>query len=145
MKKTIFLIFSMGMCAVLLAQAPVRPILAVVEFSTNIKNEKIIGDSAAIRNWVESHMTKTNKYQMMDRSEIDKLLANQKIQASDISSDKNIEKLQLTNVGYIVTGSVDAVGDDYTVTVKIINVSNGRIHSDTAPQWEATPKNCSPE
>jgi hypothetical protein len=71
-------------------------------------------------------------YQVIAREEIDKLLANQRIQVSSISSTENVKKLQLQNISYIVTGSVDAMGSDYVVTVKILNVCTGQFsHSDT--------------
>jgi hypothetical protein len=71
-------------------------------------------------------MVATGKYQVITREEIDQLLANQRIQVSSISSRENVQKLQLQNISYIVTGSVDAMGNDYAVTMKILDVSTGR-------------------
>ncbi|MCL1813099.1 MAG: DUF1566 domain-containing protein, partial [Treponema sp.] len=71
------------------------------------------------------HLVGTGKYEIITREEIDKLLANQSIQVSRISSAENIQKLQLQNISYIVTGSVDAIGNDYAVTVKVLDVSSG--------------------
>jgi hypothetical protein len=100
--------------------------LAVVEFSTNAKTEKTQQDLVTVRNLVESQMVATGKYQVISRAEIDKLLENQKIQVSAISSNENIKKLQLQNINYIVTGSVDAMDNDYAVTVKILDVATGK-------------------
>ena len=102
------------------------PRLAVVEFSTNNSAEKTKQDAITVRNLTESHMVATRKYQIITRDEIDKLLANQQIQVSSISSAENVKKLQLQNISYIVTGSVDAMGTDYAVTVKILDVATGR-------------------
>jgi fibronectin type 3 domain-containing protein len=71
-------------------------------------------------------MVAAGKYQIVTRSEIDQLLNNQKIAVSDISSAENVKKLQLQNISYIVTGSVDAMDADYAVTVKILDVSTGQ-------------------
>jgi hypothetical protein len=50
---------------------------------------------------------------------------------SSISSKENITKLQLQNISYIVTGSVDAVSGGYLITVKMLDVSTGQFsHSD---------------
>ncbi|MDR3355928.1 MAG: DUF1566 domain-containing protein [Spirochaetaceae bacterium] len=107
------------------------PRLAVVEFSTNVSTEKAKADSLTVRNLVESQMVATGKYQIVTRAEIDKLLNNQQIAVSDISSAENVKKLQLQNISYIVTGSVDAMDADYAVTVKILDVSTGEFsHSD---------------
>jgi hypothetical protein len=53
-------------------------------------------------------------------------LNNQQIAVSAISSSENVKKLQLQNISYIVTGSVDAMDADYAVTVKILDVSTGQ-------------------
>jgi TolB-like protein len=127
MRKAVFLA---GLIAVVTAavfsQNAELPRLAVVEFSTNINNEKTKADAITVRNLVESQMVGTRKYQIITRDDIDKLLANQKIQVSSISSVENLKKLQLQNISYIVTGSVDAMGNDYAITVRVLDVSTGQ-------------------
>ncbi|MDR3343848.1 MAG: DUF1566 domain-containing protein [Treponema sp.] len=108
------------------SQEAALPRLAVVEFSTNSNTEKTQRDSITVRNLVESQMVATGKYQVISRAEIDLLLKNQSIQVSSISSSENIKKLQLQNISYIVTGSVDAMDSSYAITVKILDVSTGR-------------------
>jgi TolB-like protein len=132
MKKIILLISLIaGMSAVLFAQNAALPRLAVVEFTTNVNTEKAKADAVTVRNLVESQMVATRKYQIITRSDIDQLLANQRIQVSSISSAENIKKLQLQNISYILTGSVDAMGSDYAVTVRVLDVSTGQFsHSD---------------
>jgi hypothetical protein len=100
--------------------------LAVVEFTTNVNTAKTQADVATVRNLVESRMVGSGKYQVISRDEIDKLLENQRIQVSGISSKENITKLQLQNISYIVTGSVNAVDSDYLITVKMLDVSSGQ-------------------
>jgi TolB-like protein len=104
------------------------PRLAVVEFDVNANVPKVNQDSVTVRNLVESQMVATRKYQVITRTDIDRLLANQQIQVSSISSAENIRKLQLQNISYIVTGSVDALGDDYAVTLRILDVSTGQFN-----------------
>jgi TolB-like protein len=117
--------------AALFAQNAELPRLAVVEFSTNSSKEKVKADAITVRNLVESQMVGARKYQVITRDEIDKLLANQRIQVSSISSAENIKKLQLQNISYIVTGSVDEMDNDYALTVKVLDVSTGQFsHSD---------------
>jgi TolB-like protein len=132
MKRIILLISLLAvMLTALFAQNTELPRLGVVAFSTNINNEKTKADAISVRNLVESQMIGTRKYHIITREEIDKLLDNQRIQVSSISSAENIKKLQLQNISYIVTGSVDAMGNDYTVTVKILDVATGQFsHSD---------------
>jgi hypothetical protein len=108
--------------------AQTLPRLAVVEFSVNTSNQKTRQDAVTVRNLVESQMISTREYRIITRDEIDKLLVNQRIAVSSISSPENVRKLQLQNISYIVTGSVDAMGNDYAVTVKILDVSTGEFY-----------------
>jgi hypothetical protein len=108
------------------AQKVALPRLAVVEFSVNRKDQKAREDSVTVRDLVESQMVATGKYQVISRADIDKLLENQKIQVSSISSSENIKKLQMQNIDYIVTGAVNAMGSDYAVTVRILDVSTAK-------------------
>ena len=130
MKKTIWLI---GLCSIicgsLLGQRVARPELAVVDFSTNITNDKIKSDAKIVKSIVESRLSNSGKFRMITRDKLDELLKNQKIQASAISSDENIKKLQLTNVGYIVTGSINATDNKYVIVISVISVSDGQIRS----------------
>jgi len=134
MKKAICLIVLLVVVsATVFAQDTELPKLAVVEFNTNVNTEKIKADAITVRELVQSAMVKTQKYQVITRNEIDKLLSNEKIQASSISSPENIKKLQLQSISYIVTGSLNATDNDYTLTVTVLNVVNGNLlHSDYA-------------
>jgi len=123
MKKMICVIMLLSVTlASLFAQE--KPKIAVVEFSTNLDTAKVKADAKTVRDLVESQLP-TGKYTVITRDEIDKLLANQQIQASSISSSDNIRKLKLQNISYIVTGSVNAMDNDYAVTVKVLDVSTG--------------------
>jgi hypothetical protein len=126
MKKIVFSLLGLLLALGSSAFAQELPRLAVVEFSANVSTEKIKADSLTVRNLVESQMVATGKYQIVTRAEIDKLLSNQKIAVSSISSAENVKKLQMQNISYIVTGSVDAMDADYAVTVKILDVSTGQ-------------------
>jgi len=131
MKKTvIFLVLLVAMACVVFAQN--LPKLAVVEFEVNSSRQKVKEDAIAIRNLVRTNIVSSNKFVVVTRDEIDKLLANQKIQVSSISSAENLKKLQMTTISYIVTGTVDAMDNDYSVTISLLDVSNGQISCQTS-------------
>jgi fibronectin type 3 domain-containing protein len=102
------------------------PRLAVTEFTVNTDTPKVQQDAVAIRNAVQSNFTATARYEVVARAEIDQLVQNQQIALSAISSKENLRKLEIANINYIVTGTVDAIGDDYSVTINILDVGNGR-------------------
>ena len=137
--KRILLYLTAGLCTLALAAAALfaqaqntsLPRLAVAAFSTNISNDAIKADAITVRNLAESEMVRTRKFQMITRDEIDKLLSNQRIQVTDIASAENIKKLQLENIGYIVTGSIDYMDGNYAITVRVLDVATGQYsHSD---------------
>ena len=132
MKKIVLLMgLIAGMGAALFAQNAALPRLAVVEFTTNANTDKVKTDAITVRELVESEMVKTGKYQIITRDDIDKLLENQRIQVSSIASSENLKKLQLQNISYIVTGSLNAMGNDYSIAVRVLDVSTGGFsHSD---------------
>jgi hypothetical protein len=133
MKKAIFIVglFAVTLAA-LFAQNAELPRLAVVEFSVNTTRQKAQEDAIAIRNLVQSNMVATGKYDVITRDEIDKLIQNQQIQISSISNSENVRKLQLLNISYIVTGTVDSIDNDYSVTISILDVSSGRFSHSTS-------------
>lgn len=133
MKRVIcvIILFTITLTA-LFAQNVKLPRLAVVQFSVNTTRQKAREDAIAIRNFVQSNMVSSGKYDVITRDEIDKLLENQRIQVSSISSSENIKKLQLQNISYIVTGTVDALDNDYGVTINILDVSTGRFTHSTS-------------
>ncbi|MDR0706732.1 MAG: DUF1566 domain-containing protein [Treponema sp.] len=124
MKKLVLAALLCGLAYNAYAQG--LPRLAVVAFTTNVSTDKTRVDAVTVRNLVESRMVSSGKYQVISREEIDALLENQRIQVSGISSKENIVKLQLQNISYIVTGSVNAMGGDYAVTVKMLDVPTGQ-------------------
>jgi hypothetical protein len=75
---------------------------------------------------VEVAITGTNRYTVITRDKIDELLKEQKIAVSSISSNESREKLQLKKISYIVTGSVNAMGNDYAITINVLDVSSGQ-------------------
>jgi hypothetical protein len=108
------------------------PRLAVAAFSVNDRdNSKLLRDTAGIRNQVQSNIVASGRSEVIMRDEIDALITNRQIQISSISSRENITKLQLLNIAYIITGTVDAFDSDYNVTLSILDVGNGRFTHST--------------
>jgi len=133
MKRFIWLLALLAFLSVeLFTQNVALPRLAVVKFSVNTERQKAQEDAIAIRNFVQSNMVSSGKYDVITRDEIDKLLDNQRIQVSSISSSDNLKKLQLQNISYIVVGTVDAIDSDYGVTISILDVSTGRFSHSTS-------------
>lgn len=133
MKKNIFITLLLLLSIFKITAEDVKlPRLAVVEFSINDpSNSKLVNDAVAVRNQVQSNFVKTGRYDVIARAEIDKLLENQQIAVSSISDKKNLQRLSMLQIAYLITGSVDSLDNKYVVTISMLDVATGQfIHSD---------------
>ena len=68
-----------------------------------------------------------NKYQVVERNNMDKILKEQKFQHSGCTdAECAVEIGQLLNSDYIVTGSVNKFGDTYALDARLIDVGLGK-------------------
>lgn len=126
MKRLILFIFMFSINFFCFSQQAL-PRLGVVTFDVNDEsNLTLCKDAIAISNIIRSNIVKSNKYEVITREKIDKLIKEQRIQTSSISSKENIAKLKLANIKYLVVGNVDLLGDTYAVSMSVLNVANGK-------------------
>ncbi|GHV10527.1 hypothetical protein FACS189491_00150 [Spirochaetia bacterium] len=109
-----------------LAQNNALPSLAVLEFSVEdgagVKTKR---DARTIRNQIYSEIMKTSRYRVIALSEIESLFAIKQIQQREFSSDTDFEKFELSQFKYLVMGEVLDSDDYYSITISIIDGSNG--------------------
>lgn len=88
-------------------------------------------DAQLISERIRSELVKSGHYQVMERSQMDEILKEQGFQASGACSDDAclVEMGQLLGVRYMVSGVIGKMGDLYTSTLKLIDVSTGQIVS----------------
>lgn len=92
--------------------------------SSNISYDKIV----TLSNRLRSEMVKTNKFTIIDRSELNKILKEQGIQQTgivDISTAVRIGKI--IGVRYILVGSVNRVGYTKAIDIRMIDVETSVI------------------
>ncbi len=128
MKKVV--LFLCVLLCTYIAFTEENPQLAVVRFSSGdaTRAQEI---ATTVRNLVESKMVASGEYDVIAREEIDLLLENQQIQLSSISSQENLKKLQLQNISYIVTGTIDILDDSCIVTIRLLEVDSGKFTNST--------------
>ncbi len=77
---------------------------------------------------IRLEVVRAGKYKVIDRSNMDKILGEQKLQLSGcVSGECIVEAGQLLGVGRIITGSVSMVGKTYYLSLSLINVESGEI------------------
>ncbi|MBF0430579.1 MAG: DUF2380 domain-containing protein [Fibrobacteria bacterium] len=81
---------------------------------------------------IRSELAKTGKYNVMERANINTILEEQQFQQSDAcdASSCAVEIGQLLGVRQIVVGSIGKVGKTYTMNLRLIDVSTGKIVKD---------------
>ncbi|MBO4507313.1 MAG: sel1 repeat family protein [Spirochaetaceae bacterium] len=103
-----------------------KPRLGVVDFSiSDPQNSKLVNDSIAFRNMVQSNIVELGQYYVIDNDEIDTILRNQVIYLSSISSSESLRKLKQMNISYLVIGSVETIDNYYQISISILDVTNG--------------------
>jgi hypothetical protein len=101
------------------------PLLGVLTFSSNSDADKIRQDAAIVRNLVESACVVSAKYRILVQDALDKICAQKRIQASDLNAA--LAALRTEGVDYVISGSVNSLGQDYTVTLKCVAVATGAV------------------
>ncbi|KMQ50970.1 hypothetical protein CHISP_2112 [Chitinispirillum alkaliphilum] len=123
----IFLIAVFSALSVLLAQDRVP---AALNQLTGSGMEQ--GEAVALTNALRGELTRTGVFDMMERSQVNEILAEQGFQLSGACSDDSclIEVGQLLAVKYMFMGHVGRVGATYSVSVRQIDVESGRVVQD---------------
>jgi len=73
-------------------------------------------------------LSKTNRFDIVEREMMDKILEEQKFQDSGCVADEcAVEIGQLIGVSQIVSGRISKIGDFYSLNIKLIDVATGKI------------------
>lgn len=99
--------------------------IAVVDFEAlGVTND----DARALTNRLMIEMHRTDKFKVLEREMLDKIIEEQKFQLSGCNSDQCLVELgQLANAQQMVGGSVSKVGNVFSVSARLIDVERGEI------------------
>jgi len=71
---------------------------------------------------------KTGNFSVMERSQLEKLMEEQKLHVSGLTRDEDIVKIgQLLVVQYFVVGSLTRLGGAYVINIRFIDIEKGRV------------------
>jgi hypothetical protein len=101
--------------------------VAVLEFDA--KGEVGIKEPGAIAaEWMSSALTATGKYQVLERSLLDKILQEQSLSVSGMIDERTSARIgQLSGAQAVVSGSLVKWNDTLTFTARLIDLSNGSV------------------
>jgi hypothetical protein len=99
--------------------------VAVFEFETEGVDKSV---SRPITESIRREIVKSGKYELIDRSDMNRTFGDKKFQSSGCISGKCIvEAGKLLGVDKIVTGSVSKLGNTYFLSLQLANAKSGKI------------------
>jgi len=99
--------------------------VAIFDFEVRDKDKDI---SRPLADKVIHVFSESNKYEVIDRGNMNKILGEQKFQMSGcVAQECKVEAGQILGVGKIVNGSVGLVGKTYYLTLQLIDVKTGKV------------------
>ncbi|MFO7665326.1 MAG: CsgG/HfaB family protein [Desulfobacterales bacterium] len=99
--------------------------VAIFDFEVRDKDKDI---SRPLTDKVVHVFSESNKYEVIDRGNMNKILGEQKFQMSGcVAQECKVEAGQILGVGKIVNGSVGLVGKTYYLTLQLIDVKSGKV------------------
>lgn len=102
-----------------------KPNAAVLDF--NYKNVSK-DDAETINDFFRSELSKTNKFNVLDRANIEKILKEMKLQSIGLTDTKNaVEIGKMLNVQYIFVGTFSKLDNMFMLTVNMVNIKTGKI------------------
>ena len=115
------ILLSVMHCSLLFSQTQI----AVVDFNAlGVSNN----DALALTNRLMIEMHRTNKFKVLEREMLDKVIEEQKFQLSGCNADQCLVKLgEIANVQQIVGGTISKVGNVFTITARLISVESGEV------------------
>lgn len=130
--KKLFVVFVVSITALWAGQ----PNIAVLDFSPSegIRPSEL----QMIADRMETELIRTNSFNVLERRNIGAILQEQGLQQSGVCNDAEcqVKVGQLLGVDKILTGSLGKVGQVYTLNMKIIDVTTGKIERSHAVDAE---------
>jgi TolB-like protein len=102
-----------------------KPNAAVLDFDfKNVSKE----DAMIISDFFRSELIKTDRFNVLDRTNTEKILKEYALQSTGITDTANSIKIgKLLNVQYIFVGTYSLLDTSFMLTVNMVNITTGRI------------------
>jgi TolB-like protein len=92
----------------------------------NFENRGVPSYEASLLTDLYSHsLLETGVFRVIERKELDKILSEQELQLSDITSENTVKIGEILNAPYLCTGSIGKMGTTYLINVKLIRIETG--------------------
>jgi len=142
MKKIINIIiisfFSILLCTLYtFSKTPIKlQTIAVLDFEA--KGGVLHDEASIITDRFRTHLVNTGKFEVMERSQMIKILKEQNFQQTGYCSETecSVKIGKLLAVNRLIIGSVTKIGSTYSINVRMINIEKGKILFETYEDCE---------
>ena len=98
--------------------------LAVMDLTT--QEGASISEAVGISDLLRTEFINSGRFNIVERKQIDTILAEQKLQNTGCTTDEcTVELGRLLNVNAIVIGSLTKIGNKYHIAIRLVNVEKG--------------------
>jgi TolB-like protein len=116
-----------------------RPSLAVLDFQSS--GEVSSGESSTLTNRFRGLLVNTRAFTVLEREEMSEILKEQDFVLTDACNTQEcvVEVGQLLGAQRIVAVHIGKIGQTYTIDVRMIDVTSGKILTTQAADYKGTP------
>ncbi len=136
MKKIIILICVtfISLTSACILQADEKANVAVLDFSAkNVSKD----DADILADFFRSELIKTGKFNVLDRSRIQKIADEQRLQTSGMTDIKTVVKIgKLANAQYVFVGAYSKLDTLFLLNIEMVNIQTGKIEKSESKSVE---------
>ena len=133
MKKYVCLMFFLLTVSFLYGQT-IKPRVGILDFVANNMSEN---DARIVGEMFTSELVLSGEYDVVDRKNIESIMGEMDFQMSGCTdSSCALEIGQILSLDYMIYGSISLLGEDYIITVYMINVGTAQIEGSARERFK---------
>jgi TolB-like protein len=111
-----------------------KPLIAVLDLQ--VTGGILKSEAMALSDRLRSEMQELKKFDLIERSQMDALLKEQDFALSELSEDAAAKAGKLLSAEQVVIGTIGKVGHTYTVDVRLIDVTTGKVVNSSKQDYD---------
>jgi TolB-like protein len=111
-----------------------KPLVAVLDLQ--VSGGILKSEALALSDRLRSELQGLKKFDLIERSQMDALLKEQEFSMSEFSEDAAAKAGKLLSAEQVVVGTIGKVGRTYTVDVRLIDVTTGKVINSSQQDYE---------
>ncbi len=111
-----------------------KPLVAVLDLQ--VTGGILKSEALALSDRLRSELQSLKKFDLIERSQMDALLKEQEFSMSEFSEDAAAKAGKLLSAEQVVVGTIGKVGRTYTVDVRLIDVTSGKVINSSQQDYD---------